>query len=180
MTQITLSQVSVSANCTKCYIQIIFLCSQVSTVCWLSRLINLNWRFPQAAFPSSNERQVPVKVGAILLSNIKIEAFSSLSGRRGVGGVIAPTSSHHLLCLFTLSLVPFFGVCRVFKSLTMPLMPSLIFRICTGSIWSTDFKAQAPLHLLLVTIWSVSNHIQRLNKQSGEGGVEADFMINKI
>lgn len=98
----------------------------------------------------------------------------------GVGGVIAPTSSHHLLCLFTLSLVPFFGVCRVFKSLTMPLMLSLIFRICTGSIWSTDFKAQAPLHLLLVTIWSVSNHIQRLNKQSGEGGLEADFMINKI
>lgn len=73
-------------------------CSQVSAMCWLSRLINLNWRFPQAAFPSSNERQVPVKVGAILLSNIKIEAFSSLSGAwRGLEGVIAPTGSHHLL-----------------------------------------------------------------------------------
>lgn len=132
-------------------------CSQVSAMCWLSRLINLNWRFPQAAFPSSNERQVPVKVGAILLSNIKIEAFSSLSGAwRGLEGVIAPTGSHHLLCLFTLSLVPFFGACRVFKSLAMPLMPPLIFfRICTGSIRSADFKAPATLHLLLVTISEV-------------------------
>lgn len=77
-----------------------FLCSQVSTVCWLSRLINLNWRFPQAAFPSSNERQVPVKVGAILLSNIKIEAFQqSVWPWRGLEGwLLQPAATTCFAC----------------------------------------------------------------------------------
>lgn len=80
--QILLSKLSVFTNCSKCYLPIIYPLqpSVYTTVRWLSRLINLNGRFPQAALPSSNERQVPVKVGAILLSNMKIEAFSSLSG----------------------------------------------------------------------------------------------------
>lgn len=43
-------------------------------------VILLSVRFIQAASLSSNERYVPVKVGAILLSNIKIEALSGLSG----------------------------------------------------------------------------------------------------
>lgn len=80
--------------------QSFILCSQVSTVCWLSRLINLNQRFPQAAFPSSNERQVPVKVGATLLSNIKIEAFSSLAGAwRGLEGwLLRPAATTCFAC----------------------------------------------------------------------------------
>lgn len=138
----------VSTNCSKCYIPIIYppQPSVYTTACWLSRLINLNWRFPQAAFPSSNERQVPVKVGAILPSNMKIEAFSSLSGAwRGLEGWLLRPAATTCFACSRCHWCPFFGACRVFKSLAMPLMPSLIFRICTGSIRSTDFKAPAPL-----------------------------------
>lgn len=102
----------------------------MSAVCCFSRLINLKWRFPSAAFAGSNERQVPVRVGAILLSNTKIEAFSSFAWGRdgGRSGVIAPTGGHHLLCLFTLSLVPFFGAGRSLQEFSYAFDASFDFK----------------------------------------------------
>ena len=96
---------------------------------------------------------MPVRLGALLLSGIKIEAFSSFVwGVTGVWkGVIAPTSSRHLLCLFTLSLVPFFGVSGVFKSLAMPLMPFFDFPNMHGINKLHRLQRSGPPHLLPVT-----------------------------
>lgn len=64
----------------------------------------------------------------------------------GEGPGDADVSEQQLLFLFTLSQP---GLFWTHKNLDMPLKPSLVFRICTRSIRSLDFKVFHDPHLLL-------------------------------